>query len=94
MLKKRFDWMSRRRDIDPCDGCVMTLISASPGGLRGLAHPRQGPQTLNMQANTEQFALSRAHQAFDTDARVADSRHAEQVTRVVQRRIDIAHRLE
>jgi hypothetical protein len=46
-----------------------------------------------MQLFTEQFALSRAHQAFDTDARLADARHPEQVTRVVQRRIDVARRL-
>jgi hypothetical protein len=29
-------------------------------------------QTLNMPVITEQFALSRAHQAFDTDRRFSD----------------------
>jgi hypothetical protein len=50
-------------------------------------------QTLNMQVITEQFALLRAHQAIDTDARLAESRHPERVTRVVQSRIDIARRV-
>jgi hypothetical protein len=32
-------------------------------------------QTLNMPVITEQFALSRAHQAFDTGRRLADPSH-------------------
>jgi hypothetical protein len=31
-----------------------------------------------MQVITEQFALSRAHQAFDTDRQLADFRHPNQ----------------
>lgn len=32
-------------------------------------------QTLNIDVITEQFALSRAHQALDTDRRLADPSH-------------------
>jgi hypothetical protein len=42
---------------------------------------------------TEQFALPRAHPAFDTGGRLADARHNEQMTKVVQRLIDVAGRL-
>jgi hypothetical protein len=56
-------------------------------------HPSQILQALNMLVITEQFALPRAHQAFDTDGRLADARQNEQVTKVVQRLIDVAGRL-
>ena len=96
LLKNTIDWMSRLRDLDAFGGRVAALMAASPGalgGLRGLVHLRQVLQTLNMLVITEQFALPRAHQAFDTDGRLADARQNEQMTKVVQRLIDVAGRL-
>ena len=96
LLKNTIDWMSRLRDLDAFSGRVAALMAASPGalgGLRGLVHLRQILQTLNMLVITEQFALPRAHQAFDTDGRLADARQNEQMTKVVQRLIDVAGRL-
>jgi chromate reductase, NAD(P)H dehydrogenase (quinone) len=96
LLKNTIDWMSRLRDVDAFGGRVAALMAASPGalgGLRGLVHLRQILQTLNMLVITEQFALPRAHQAFDTDGRLADARQNEQMTKVVQRLIDVAGRL-
>jgi hypothetical protein len=46
-----------------------------------------------MRVITEQFALPRAHQAFDTDGRLADACQKDPMTRVVQRLIDAAGRL-
>ena len=71
-------------------------MSASPGalgGLRGLVHLRQSLQTLNMLVITEQFALPRAHQAFDTEGRLAEPRQREQVAQMLARLLDIAGRL-
>lgn len=96
LLKNTLDWMSRLRGDDPFAGRVAALLAASPGalgGLRGLAHLRQTLQALNMLVITEQFALPRANQAFDTDGRLADARQQESMTRVVQRLIHIAGRL-
>jgi hypothetical protein len=69
------------------------LAEATPIDLRGLVHLRQVLQTLNMLVITEQFALPRAHQAFDTAGRLADARQNEQMTKVVQRLIDVTGRL-
>lgn len=96
LLKNTIDWMSRLRDRDGFTGRVAGLMAASPGalgGLRGLVHLRQILQTLNMLVITEQFALPRAHQAFDTDGRLVDPRHNEQMNKVVQRLIEVAGRL-
>ncbi len=54
---------------------------------------RQSLQTLNMLVITEQFALPRAHLAFDTDGRLVDPRKNEKMKKVVQRLIDVASRL-
>jgi chromate reductase, NAD(P)H dehydrogenase (quinone) len=96
LLKNTLDWMSRLRGDDPFAGRVAGLMAASPGalgGLRGLAHLRQTLQALNMLVITEQFALPRANQAFDTDGRLSDARQQESMTRVVQRLLHIAGRL-
>jgi hypothetical protein len=46
-----------------------------------------------MRVITEQFALPRAHQAFDTGGRLANACQDEQMTKLVQRLIDAAGRL-
>jgi NAD(P)H-dependent FMN reductase len=96
LLKNTLDWMSRLRGEDPFAGRVAGLMAASPGalgGLRGLVHLRQTLQALNMLVITEQFALPRANQAFDTEGRLADPRQQESVNRVVHRLIHTAGRL-
>jgi hypothetical protein len=60
---------------------------------RGQVHVRQILQTVNMLVITEQFALPRARLASDTDGRLADARPNQQMTKVVQRLIDVAGRL-
>lgn len=50
-------------------------------------------QTLNMRVITEQFALPRVRQAFDTGGQFADAHPDERMTNVVQRPIDVAGRL-
>lgn len=69
-------------------GAEVTLID-----LRGQVHLRRILQPLNMPVITEQFALPRVHLAFDTDGRLAEARPNEQMTKVVQRLIDMAGRL-
>lgn len=96
LLKNTIDWMSRVKEADPFAGRVAGLMSASPGalgGLRGLVHLRQSLQTLNMLIVTEQFALSRAHQAFAEDGSLRDASQLEVMNKVLRRLLDVAKRL-
>jgi chromate reductase len=85
--------LHRRRTVGRLRCATEPLIEATPIGLTGRVQLRQVLQTLNMLVITEQFALPRAHQAFDTDGRLAEARQNEQMTKVVQRLIDVAGRL-
>jgi NAD(P)H-dependent FMN reductase len=99
-LKNALDWLSRPHDgqngLVPYRGKVAALLSASPGalgGLRGLQHLRAILQSLGVLVLTEQFALSRAHEAFDAEGGLADARARASVEGVVRRLVDVAARL-
>jgi NAD(P)H-dependent FMN reductase len=86
LLKNTLDWISRPADgqngLVPYQGKVAALLAASPGalgGLRGLVHLRQILQTLNVLVLSEQFALPRAHEAFDAAGALADPRRLVEV---------------
>lgn len=96
LLINAFDWLSR---VPPADGLpsglestaskVAGVMSASPGalgGLRSLNYLRQFLQmTIGMLVVPEQFALSQAHQAFDSaSGQLTDDKHRQAVQRVVQ----------
>jgi NAD(P)H-dependent FMN reductase len=99
-LKNAIDWVSRphagQNGLVPYQGKVAALLAASPGalgGLRGLQHLRAILQTLGVLVITEQFALPRAHEAFDADGALAEPRQRASVEGVVRRLVDVTARL-
>jgi chromate reductase len=100
LLKNTLDWLSRpdggRSGLVPFAGKVAALLAASPGalgGLRGLVHLRQILMTLNVLVLSEQFALPRAHEAFDADGELQDPRHRASVGGVARRLVEVTSRL-
>jgi chromate reductase, NAD(P)H dehydrogenase (quinone) len=99
LLKNTIDWLSRpgvRAHGSPFAGKVAALLAASPGGyggLRGLVHARAILETLGVLVIPEQFALARAHEAFDDDGRLRDARAAATMTKVVERLITVTRQL-
>ncbi len=83
-LKNAIDWASRTESPDEKPllafrGKVAGLLSASPGalgGLRGLVHLRAILGNLMVHVVPEQFALGRAHEAFDASGALQDERNA------------------
>lgn len=89
-----FDWLSRIQAADgrPAGLAVTAdkpvgLLSASPGpmgGLRSMNFVRQYLQmAFAMLVVPQQFALGRAHEAFDADGALTDARAGQSVTRVL-----------
>jgi chromate reductase len=101
VLKNALDWVSRphagQNGLAPYRGKIAALLAASPGalgGLRGLIHLRAILQSVGVLVLTEQFALPRAHEAFDAQGELIDARHATAVAGVVQQLISITRRLK
>jgi len=97
-LKNAIDWASRG---DPPLACfndkVAALLSASPGalgGLRGLVTVRSILSNLNVLVLPRQFALSRAHEAFDEHGRLKDAKHAAAVERIGAEIVSLLTRLD
>ncbi|MFT3721462.1 NADPH-dependent FMN reductase [Pseudorhodoferax sp.] len=89
-----FDWLSRLPAADGRPAGLATtadkpvgLLSASPGlhgGLRAMNYVRQYLQmAFAMLVLPQQFALGRAHQAFDAQGALADPKAAQSVARVL-----------
>lgn len=100
MLKNTLDWVSRpdggQSGLVPYQGKVAALLAASPGalgGLRGLVHLRQILMTLNVLVLSEQFALSRANEAFADDGSLKDPRQRASVAGVARRLVEVTSRL-
>ncbi len=79
LLKNAIDWVSRPVAGQPRMACFVGktagLVSASPGalgGLRGLVHLRAILGNIEVTVIPQQYALSKAHEAFDTDGRMKD----------------------
>lgn len=78
-LKNAIDWASRPRPDEESLACfkgkTCGLLAASPGaigGLRGLRHVRQILTQLQMVVIPQEFALSKAHEAFDDQGMIRD----------------------
>jgi chromate reductase, NAD(P)H dehydrogenase (quinone) len=81
VLKNAIDWVSRPAPGEPSlvafRGKVATLMSASPGalgGLRGLVHVRSILGNLGVIVLPDQIALAKAHEAFQPDGSLVDSK--------------------
>ncbi len=100
-LKNAIDWASRTESADEpalaaFRGKVCGLMSASPGalgGIRGLPTVRMILSNLNVLVIPDQFALSRADQAFDEHSALIDDKVARTVRAIGARVTEIAQRL-
>lgn len=79
-LKNAIDWVSRPAPNEPplvaFDGKTAGLLAASPGalgGLRGLVHVRAVLGNIRVLVIPDQFALVRAHEAFDEAGELRDA---------------------
>lgn len=86
VLKNAIDWASRPEPGQPPLSCfndkIAGIVAASPGalgGLRGLVHLRMILGNINVTVLPKQFALSRAHEAFNPDGTLKDPKAREAV---------------
>jgi NAD(P)H-dependent FMN reductase len=100
-LKNAIDWASRQAPgeapLQSLGGKVAGLLSASPGalgGLRGLVTVRSILGNLNVLVIPEQFALARAHEAFDESGNLTDPKQVAAVERVVNRLVAVTTKLK
>ena len=101
VLKNAIDWASRSAPGEAELACfkdkVAGLVSASPGmlgGLRALFHVRQILGNIGVLVIPEQLALSRAHEAFESDGSLKDPKRAAAVARVASALVRLVSKLE
>ena len=89
VLKNAIDWVSRLRpgeeDLACFKGKVAGLMSASPGalgGLRGLVTLRSILGNIQVLVIPQQIAVSRAHEAFDAEGKLKDSKQQAAVEKI------------
>lgn len=100
-LKNAIDWASRPRDGEAMLACFVGksagLLAASPGalgGIRGLRHLRQVLSQIQMHVVPKEFALSKAHEAFDDQGKLKDEKAAGMARGVVEQAIMVARALK
>lgn len=91
VLKNTIDWASRPREGEPGLVCfrgkTAALFAASPGalgGLRGLTHVRAILSGIGVYLVPDQFALSKANEAFDEAGGLKDQRQAAAVRGIAE----------
>ncbi len=72
---------------------VLLIASLGALGLRRLAHLRQILMALNVLVLSEQFALPRAHEAFDVTGELREPRHRAALAGVARRLAEVTARL-
>jgi len=97
LLKNTLDWISRQESAEAgliaYKGKVAALLSASPGalgGLRGLVHVRAILGNIGVLVLPTQFALSKAHEAFNADGSLKDVKQQESVDRLAGELVQLA----
>lgn len=100
LLKNTLDWISRQDGVEsgliPYKGKVAALAGACPGALgamRGLTHLRAILQTLTVLVLSEQVALGRAHEAFNEDGSLKDSKQQAALAALATKLADVCARL-
>ncbi|MBB6429246.1 NADPH-dependent FMN reductase [Algisphaera agarilytica] len=85
-LKNAIDWASRPAEGEPMlaafAGKAAVLMAASPGalgGLRGLVHLKAILGNIQVTVLPQQFALSKAFEAFDDEGKLKDEKTAARV---------------
>lgn len=98
LLKNLIDWVSRAGSDDEAPlaaykGKVAGLVSASPGalgGMRGLVAVRSILGNIGMLVVPTQFALGKAHEAFDADGNLISDHSRKSLDAVVSEVIRVA----
>lgn len=100
VLKNAIDWASRQEEGEKSlacfDGKVAALLAASPGalgGLRGLVTVRSILSNIRVLVLPEQFALSKAHEAFGPDGTLSDAKARGSVESIARRLVEVTGRL-
>ncbi len=85
-LKNAIDWASRPAEGEPplaaFAGKAAVIMAASPGGLgglRGLVHLRAILGNIQVIVLPQQYALSKAHEAFDEKDQLKDEKTAQTI---------------
>jgi chromate reductase len=89
VLKNTIDWTSIQSDGEAPLACfkdkVSGIMSASPGGLgglRGLVHVRAILENIGVLVIPTQVAISKAHEAFNLDGTMKDTKQEQQVKKI------------
>lgn len=93
VLKNVIDWASRQETKDEKNlvcfvGKTAALFSASPGyygGLRSLSHLRAIMENIFTMVMPEQKAIAKAHEAFDVNGQLKDSKQQEGVREIAKK---------
>ena len=101
LVKNSLDWISRKQNNDEPDliafkGKIIALASASPGnfgGLRGLVPLRSMLSNIGALVIPTQLCISAAHQAFDEQGNLKDTKSHSMLTTLVQQLIDTTRKL-
>ncbi len=101
VLKNAIDWASRPVVGEPPLACfvgkVASIMSASPGalgGLRGLVHLRAILGNLKVLVLPDQLAVSKAHEAFNTDGSLKDPKQQEGIEQLGRNLVTIVAKLK
>ncbi len=96
VLKNTIDWASRplpgEAPLACFTGKVAALLAASPGslgGLRGLVSVRSILGNIGVLVLPDQVAIVKAHEAFEADGRLKDTRQQEAVARLAGRLVAV-----
>jgi chromate reductase, NAD(P)H dehydrogenase (quinone) len=89
VLKNALDWASRpapnEATLEPFDGKVAALLSASPGalgGLRGLVTLRSILGNIKVIVLPDQVAVGKAHEAFHDDGTMKNPKQQQSVENI------------
>lgn len=100
LLKNVIDWVSRpvagEAPLQCFDGKVAALLAASPGalgGLRGLVTVRSILGNIKVLVLPDQFALAKAHEAFNENGSLKDGKQLEIVGGISKRLVACAGKL-
>ena len=101
VLKNTIDWASRQEPNEAPLACftgkVAALMSASPGalgGLRGLVHVRAILGNIRVLVLPEQVAVSKAHEAFQPDGTLKDSKQQAAIEQLGRSLAQVLSRLQ
>jgi chromate reductase len=101
VLKNTIDWLSRSEqkgtDLSAFSEKVVSLVSASPGGLgglRGLNQLRSILSNIGVVVLPNQLAIAQAHEAFDEKGNLKDPKKQQQLENVVEALIQTTKRFK